>query len=413
VSDKGTPGVLARDKSSAQRREWFHGIAIIDASLDKRATNRSLADDPRFAASLSGLDHGLHDDALDVFSPQPHTVDALSNAMLSDVVAAWDAFAAQETPRHSALFHFAEHDRVLNDLVSSITRGDAVVMFTGERGVGKTTMCRALVDHLDRRILVSFPGPTTSADYLLKTLLVDFGVISDYETARRRLGSTSREDLLQALDRFLSSLTVLQASALVIIDDAHALPVEVLAELCTLCENAADQRLLQIVLAGEPSLTRLLRKGNLRSLDDRVAVRVEFGSLAPSEGPEYIAHRLAATGKSARVHVDDDALREMFVFSDGLPGALNELCDRAAAMGAQLRAGRVDAEIVLHAAHALGIGTKHGSSARWRDRALLVTLLIVMLVAGALGAGWVFRQPLRRAVTQWRGGDPSTSSTAR
>jgi general secretion pathway protein A len=405
--------VLAQDKGARARPEWFHGIAIIDAPLDKRATKRSLADDPRFAASLSGLDRGLHDDALDVFgSPEPHTVDALSNAMLSEVVAAWDAFTAQEAPRHSPLFHFAEHDRVLNDLVASITRGDAVVTLTGERGVGKTTVCRTLVDRLGRRILVSFPGPTTSADHLLKTLLVDFGVISDHETARRRLGSTSREDLLQALDRFLSSLTVLQASALVIIDDAHALPVEVLAELCTLCQDAAGQRQLQIVLAGEPSLTRLLRKGNLRSLNDRVALRIEFGSLALSEGPEYIAHRLAATGKSARVQVDDDALREMFVFSGGLPGVLNELCDRAAAMGAQLRAGRVDAEVVVDAAHALGIGTEH-TSARWRDRALLTTLLVVMLVAGAIGAGWMFRQPLRRAVTQWRGGDPSTSSTAR
>lgn len=333
--------------------------------------------------------------------------------MLSEVVAAWDAFVAQDGRRPSPLFHFAEHDRVLNELVTSITRGDAVVVLTGERGVGKTTMCRALVGHLDRRILVSFPGPTTSADFLLKTLLVDFGVISDHETARNRLRSTSREELLQALDRFLSSLTILQASALVIVDEAHAVPAEVLAEVRALCENAGDQRRLQIVLAGEPSLTSRLRKAKLRSLDDRVALRVEFGALAPSEGPEYVAHRLAVTEKGARVQVDDDALLEMFVFSDGLPGVLNQLCDRAAAMGAQLRGGRVDAQIVQHAAHALGIGAEHRSSSRWRDRALLTSLLILLLVAGALGAGWVFRQPLSRALTHWRGGDRSTSSTAR
>ena len=94
---------------------------------------------------------------------------------------------------------------------------------------------------------MSFPGPTSSADYLLKTLLVDFGVISDHETARRRLGSTSREDLLRALDSFLSSLAVLQASALVIFDDAHALPADVLSELRALCQEGAAQRLLQIV----------------------------------------------------------------------------------------------------------------------------------------------------------------------
>jgi type II secretory pathway predicted ATPase ExeA len=388
---------------------------MIDAPLDKRTSGRSSADDPRFAAGLSAPnrtvpDLRLHDEALSVFgNPQEHAVELLSDGMLSDVVAEWDAVATPDRPSH----HTAEHDRVLNDLVTSITRGDAVVVLTGEHGVGKTTVCRALVEHLDRRILVSCPGPTSSADYLLKTLLVDFGVISDHETARRRLGSASREDLWRALDSFLSSLTVLQASALVIVDDAHALPAEVLAELRALCQHAADQRLFQIVLAGEPSLTRLLRKRELRSLNDRVAVRVEFGPLASSEVPEYVARRLAVTGKGERVQVDDDALREMFVYSEGLPGVLNQLCDRAAAMGAQLRAGRVDGQIVAHAAHALGIGPERRLAAGWRDRALIIGLLILMLAAGALGAGWVFRQPLGRAWAQWHGGDPSTSSTAK
>ena len=385
---------------------------MIEPSLDKPTSSRPSADNPR-SANLSALDHDLHDEALDVFaSPQPHTVESLSSDVLAEVAAAWDAFAADDRPPQNSVFHSAEHARALNELVTSVARGDAVVVLTGERGVGKTTVCRALVEHLDRRILVSCPGPTTSADYLLKTLLVDFGVISNHETARRRLGSTSREDLLRAFDSFLASLTVLRASALVIVDDAHALPTEVLIELCTLCQNPADRRQLQIMLAGEPSLTDLLRKGKLRSLDDRVAVRVELGPLAPNEGPEYVAHRLVVTGKGARVQVDDDALREMFVYSDGLPGVLNQLCDRAAAMGAQLKAGRVDGQIVVHAAHALGIGRqRHASS--WRDRTLITTLLILMLVAGAVGAGWVFRHPLSRAVTQWLDAYRSTSSTTR
>jgi general secretion pathway protein A len=363
---------------------------------------------------LSALDHGLHDEALDVFgSPQTHTIDALSDAMLKDVAAEWHAATGLDpAPRRNALFPSGEHTRVLNELVTSISRGDAVVVLTGEHAVGKTAMCKALVDHLDRRILVSFPGPTSSPDYLLKTLLVDFGVISDHETARRRIGSTSREDLVGALDRFLSSLTVLQASALVIVDDAHALPVEVLAELRALCQNAADRRLLQILLVGDPALTDLLRNSELESLDDSVAVRVTLGPLAPAETPDYISHRLATTGKGERVQIDDDALREMFVCSEGVPGVLNQLCDRAAAMGAQLRAGHVDGAIVVHAAHALGIGQRKRSAA-WRDRALITAALIVLLTAGAVGAGWIFREPLIRAVSQWHGGGPSTSSTAK
>ena len=387
---------------------------MIDDPLDKRTSPRPSADDPRFAASLSALDLGLHDEALDVFgSPQTQTVESLSSDMLTEVTAEWRAVAHVPVPRRNALFHSAEHDHVLYELVTSVTRGDAVVVLTGEHGVGKTTVCRALVERLDRRILVSFPGPTSSADYLLKTLLVDFGVISDHETARRRLGSTSREDLLRALDSFLSSLAVLQASALVIFDDAHALPADVLSELRALCQEGAAQRLLQIVLVGEPVLTRLLRKGDLRSLDDRVAARVQFGPIAPSETPEYVAHRLATTGKGERVQVDDDALREMFAFSEGVPGVMNQLCDRAAAMGAQLRGGHVDGAIVAHAAHALGIGHRRRSTAALRNRALITVVVFLMLAAGAAVAGWVFRQPLSRAMTLWRGGDRPTSSTAR
>jgi general secretion pathway protein A len=386
---------------------------MIDGSLDKRGRTRPSADDPRFAASVSALDHGLHDEALDVFgSPQTPTIESFSGDMLADVAAEWrDVAADDRSPRRNALFRSAEHDRVLNELVTSVTRGDAVIVLTGEHAVGKTTVCRALVEHLDRRILVSFLGPTSSADYLLKTLLVDFGVISDHETARRRLGSTSRDDLFRALDNFLSSLTVLQASALVIVDDAHALPADVLSELRALCQEA-DRRLLQIVLVGEPVLTRRLRKDDLRSLDDRVATRVTLGPLAPAETPEYVAYRLAMIGKGERVQVDDDALREMFAFSDGLPGVVNQICDRAAAMGVQLRGGHVDGAIVAHAAHALGIERRRRSAAL-RSRALTTAVVLLMLAAGAAVAGWVFRQPLSRAMSLWHGGDPSTSSTAK
>ena len=196
-----------------------------------------------------------------------------------------------------------------------------------------------------------------------------------------------------------------------IIDDGHALPADVLSELRALCQEA-DRRLLQIVLVGEPVLTRLLRKDDLRSLDDRVAARVTFGPLAPAETPKYVAHRLAMIGKGERVQVDDDALREMFAFSEDLPGVLNQICDRAAAMGAQLRGGHVDGAIVAHTAHALGIGHRRRSAAL-RNRALTTVVVFLMLGAGAAVAGWVFRQPLSRAMSLWYGGDPSTSSTTK
>jgi general secretion pathway protein A len=377
-------------------------------------------------ASLSALDDALSIKTRDPFGgADAHALDSLSDAMWSEVAAQWNAATLPQTlsapvrqlttvvaAEPGVLHHIEEHDRVFNELIASVSRGDAVIVLTGERGIGKTTVCRAVVDHLDRRILVSCPAHVVSADDLLKTLLVDFGVISNHDTARRLLASTSRDDLWRALADFLSSLTVLQASALVIIDDAHALPAGVLGDLRLLCEMTAAQRTLQVMLVGEPVLARLLRKGDLRALDDRVAQRIELGPITRDELPGYVAQRVAGAGRGARVRFADAALNQLFALSDGVPRLINRICDRALAVGGQSPDSQIDAKVVVKAANELGLGGED-APARWRNRALIAALLAVMLAAGAAGAGWVFREPLSRTIGQWRGGDRSTSSISR
>ncbi|HUK34751.1 MAG TPA: AAA family ATPase [Vicinamibacterales bacterium] len=396
---------------------------MIEPPLDNPPRKRSLAGDLPVAAGVSALD-SFSADRREVATPaHAQTIDVLSDTIWSEVAAQWNAAAPLDAvsapapaPRSvsadaGVLHQIAEHDRALNELIASITRGDAVVVLTGERGIGKTTVCRAVVDRLDRRILVSSPPPAVSADDLLKTLLVDFGVVSDHDIARRLLASTERVELWRALGDFLSSLTVLQASALVIIDDAHALPAGALGELRALCEMTADQRLLQIMLVGEPVLTRLLRKGDLRALDERVALRVELGPLTRDELPDYVTHRVALAGRGSRVRFADAALNELFKVSDGVPRLVNRICDRALAVGVQSPDNQIDAKVVTEAAHELGLGAQR-SRTGW-NRALIATLLAVLLVGGAAVAGWMFREPLSRAIAQWSGGDRPTSSISR
>ena len=404
--------------------------------MDERHSRRSFADDPQFLASLSALEQGLsyHPDNADARrapGPHPDTLESLSEAMWSEVAAQWDALAPLDPPRTSRLgsvvaapilvdtpfaappdlrflYHSNEHDRSLSELVASITRGEPVVVLTGERGVGKTTLCRALVDHLDRRTMVSFVTAAASADDLLKRLLVDFGVISSDETARQ-LESASRADLSRALGEFFSSLTVLQASALVIVDDAHALTPQVWAELAAMCESDGHRRLLQMLLVGEPQLRRVLRRGDVRPIERRVAFRVELGSLRREEIHAYVPHRLAVAGRADQVRFDEGALRYVFSVSRGVPGAVNSICDRALTSALQTASGRIDAAAVREAAESVGFRAELGSS--WHGRAAVTVFLIVMLIAGAVGAGWVFREPLNRALARWRGVDLSTSST--
>jgi len=308
--------------------------------LDQRSSKRSLADDPQFAASLSALDHGLSrplEQSID-------TIDSLSEAMWSEVAAQWDAFAPAASPRTpptskavvSALYHSAEHDRALGELIACVTRGETVVVVTGERGAGKTTLCRALVEHLDRRTLLSVVTAPASVDALLKRLLVDFGVISNDETARQ-LESASHEDLSGALRDFLSSLAILHASALVIVHDAHVINPEVWDELSAICDMGDGHR-LQMLLVGEPALKRVMRRADVRDMARRVAFRIE-----------------------------------------------------------------VDAAIVAEAANDVGVVRTLASN--WRERTLVAAVLVLMLIAGAAGAGWVFREPLNRALAHWRVSD--------
>ena len=307
------------------------------------------------------------------------------------------------TPDLRFLYHSTAHDRVLQELVSSVGRHDAVAVFTGEPGIGKTMLCRTLVDQLDRRTLVSFvSGAVPSPDDLLKTLLVDFGVISPDEATAGRLASASHDDLAGALRDFLGSLAVLQASALLIVDNAHTLSSAVLRELSGLCDVAAAGHLLQVVLVGEPGLTRLLSTNDLRAIDEHVTVRVELGPLEEDEVAGYVAHRLAVAGRGERVEFSDGALRRVFALSRGVPGVVNQICDRALTLGYQSSASRIGADFVEEAAQQAGLSPAEAGES-WRDRVLIAVLMIALMLAGAAGAGWVFREPLSRAWTEWHG----------
>jgi type II secretory pathway predicted ATPase ExeA len=386
--------------------------------LDQRPSKRSLADDPQFSASLSDLDNGLSRP----LEQQIDTIDSLSEAMWSEVAAQWDAFAPAASPRTSPssdavvppvrvdtpfdaapdlrfLYHSAEHDRALSELMASVTRRETVVVVTGERGAGKTTLCRSLVEHLDRRTLVSVVTAPASVDALLKRLLVDFGVISNDETARQ-LESASHEDLSGALRDFLSSLSMLEASALVIVDDAHVLTREVWEELSAI-GNMADGPRLQMLLAGEPELKRAMRRSDAGDMARRVAFRVEVGPLHREEIHGYVPHRLAVAGRADQVRFDDVALREVFSLTGGVPGAINAICDRALTLAAHASSSRIDAATIAEAAGEVGVVRTLAS--KWRERAVFAVVLILMLIAGAAGAGWVFREPLNRALAAFSG----------
>ena len=142
-----------------------------------------------------------------------------------------------------------------------------------------------MLQHLDRRTFASFVAdPFVSREDLLKTLLVDFGVISIGDLTRGRFSGASRSDLSYPLYEFLDSLVPLQAFAVVVIDEAQNLSLPLLEEIRILSELERREKLLQVVLVGQPELRSSLRLPEMRQVDQRVSVRCELTAARSRRG---------------------------------------------------------------------------------------------------------------------------------
>lgn len=258
------------------------------------------------------------------------------------------AFGLAPNPR----FFFKDPSRAaaFDALVAAIRRREGIIALTGEVGTGKTILCRAVLDALDKKTFSAYvPDPFLSREDLLKTLLVDFGVASVEELRGGKLSGASRTELNYPLYDFLSSLRPLRAFAVVMIDEAQNLPPALLEEIRILADIGGGDNLLQLVLVGQPELNESLRKPELRQLKQRVTAHVEVGPLAPGEIENYIRHRLAVAGNRS-VLFDRDVLNLVFAASNGVPRVINLLCDRALSRAAAARSSRIRAEDVSGAA---------------------------------------------------------------
>jgi type II secretory pathway predicted ATPase ExeA len=139
-------------------------------------------------------------------------------------------FSLSPDPRF--FFGKSSHGAAFNTLVSGIRRREGILVLTGEVGTGKTMLCRAVLQALDRKTFAAFvPDPCLSPEDLLKKLLVDFGVVTVDELRSGRMRTASRTDLSYPLYEFLASLQPLHAFAVVIIDEAQNLPPQTLEEI--------------------------------------------------------------------------------------------------------------------------------------------------------------------------------------
>ena len=271
------------------------------------------------------------------------------------------------TPDPRYLYKSESHANAIELLQYGIRRREGFVVVTGDIGTGKTTLCRAVLEKMDRKTFTALVlNPFIAEDDLLRLILQDFGVVSRAEIKRGRLSGVSRQELIETLNEFLLSLLPLRATAVLIIDEAQNLPRPVLEHIRILSNLETDkEKLLQIILVGQLNLKDVLRTPELRQLDQRVSIRYSLRPLTQEETAAYIAHRLTIAGGGAAISFTPSALQAVHRCTAGIPRLINLLCDRALLGAYSERAQRVTADMVRRGAGSLDLAVPRRSVMTW------------------------------------------------
>jgi type II secretory pathway predicted ATPase ExeA len=299
------------------------------------------------------------------------------------------------TPDPKYLYRSQSHGDAFDLLQYAIRRREGFVVVTGDIGTGKTTLCRALLERIDRTTFTALVlNPFLTEEDLLKRILQDFGVISRDEVKAGRLAHVTKQELIETLYDFLLSLIPLKASAVLIIDEAQNLPLPVLEQIRILSNLETDkEKLLQIILVGQLNLQTLLRSPEMRQLDQRVSIRYELKPLDGEAVSAYVPHRLTIAGGNASVIFTPKALRQVHRWSGGIPRLINLICDRALLAGFSIRSNRITPDMVARAADSLEVqsptapGRHLAAVASLTRRAPLVAAAAVVLLSCAVVMG--------------------------
>ena len=230
------------------------------------------------------------------------------------------------TPNPHFVFLSSIHREAFARLLYGVDSHAGFIALTGEVGTGKTTMLRTLLTQLDpekyRSALIF--NPCMSAGQLLAGICREFGVEADEQ---------SRFGYLDALNRFLIEQNSAGRTVVLVIDEAQNLEPEVLEQVRMISNLETERdKLIQIILAGQPELNHVLRRHDLRQLNQRIAVRCRLTAMKLDDTSRYINHRLKISGSRIPDIFSPAAVRRIYRFSHGVPRLINVACEQALVM---------------------------------------------------------------------------------
>ncbi len=239
------------------------------------------------------------------------------------------------TPDPRYLFMSERHGEALAHLVYGVTESGGFVQLTGEVGTGKTTLVRTLLlnqmpDNADVAVVLN---PQITVQEFLLTICEELGIA----VPEHKHGIKALTD---ALNQHLLSAHAAGRRTILVVDEAQNLAPAVLEQVRMLTNlETAKQKLLQIILIGQPELRELLNRNDLRQLAQRITGRYHLEPLTREESAQYVEHRLRVAGALGEV-IDNAAKKEVFRLSQGVPRLINVICDRAL-LGAYSQESRI------------------------------------------------------------------------
>jgi general secretion pathway protein A len=288
------------------------------------------------------------------------------------------------TPDPTFIYLSHRHREALAHLLYGVGQGGSggFVQLTGEVGTGKTTLCRCLLEQVpeDTRIALVL-NPLLTPVEMLAAISEELGIDT--------VGvETSSKTLVDRLTRYLLDVYEVGGRVVVVIDEAQNLSPEALEQIRLLTNlETSKQKLLQIILLGQPELRELLQRRNLRQLAQRITARYHLTPLSPDDTRRYVLHRMQVAG-ARHNPFEESALKALYQRSRGVPRLINIIADRAlvgAYAGERLQ---VNARLVHSAADEVQLGEPGVSRPGWPRMGALVAAVVVV---AALIWGFYFR----------------------
>jgi len=289
------------------------------------------------------------------------------------------------TPDPRYLYLSRYHREALDHLLYGINERRGFIAITGGIGTGKTTLCRALLDHLDPNTKSALIFSSLISDMeMLKTINQEFGIQMGPEAG-------SKKDYIDALNRFLLDIFSRGGNAMLLIDEAQNLSHTALEQIRMLSNLETEKdKLIQVVLVGQPELKGILATPSLRQLNERITVRYELKPVDEADLRGYVTHRISVAGGGGSVDFTTGAFTAIYGYSRGNPRRINAVCDRSLLIAYADESRTINRKTIRKAIADLSGSAVSGQFlGGWKHGVgpFTIVLLLLLVITGAL-AGW-------------------------